>query len=221
MAEQKLRKRQGGIVMASVSKFTMSAVVNQLRHNERTINHPSNKDLDPTKTYLNYTLSPDRGMSSYDYFKYRKNQLYCYNRSDVKVLVGWIVTAPKTLPESMQSTFFQSTYNFLIKRYGEENCIQAIVHKDESGQPHLHFCFIPVVPDKKHNGEKICANDVINPKELRNFHPDLQKYLKSDGINVNIINGITKAQGGNKTVRTMKREREYERNHIIQRGRWQ
>ena len=60
---------------------------------------------------------------------------------------------------------------------GKENCIQAVVHNDESGQPHLHYCFIPVVPDVKRNGEKICCNELINRTELRNFHPALQKYL--------------------------------------------
>ena len=40
-------------------------------------------------------ISPDRGMTEYDYFLQRKSELYCYNRNDVKVMVGWIVTAPQ------------------------------------------------------------------------------------------------------------------------------
>ena len=48
--------------------------------------------------------------------------------------------------------------------------MQAIVHDDEGGQPHLHFCFIPVEEDLKHEqGYKICANDVLDRRELRNF----------------------------------------------------
>lgn len=208
--------------MASVEKFTAHAVVNQLRHIERRIANPSNKDINLEKKYLNYSLSPDRGMSSYDYFKERKSQLYCYGRDDLKVMAGWIVTAPKDLPSEQYEAFFQTTHNFLIERYGESNCIQSIVHSDESGQPHLHYCFIPAVPDKKHGGEKICANDVINPKELRNFHPALQRYLKSKGIDANIQTGITKSQGGNKSVREMKEERkqQVEHNRNFERGRW-
>ena len=30
----------------------------------------------------------------------RKKELYCYNRKDVKVMAGWIVTVPKNLKES-------------------------------------------------------------------------------------------------------------------------
>ena len=211
--------------MASVEKFTAHAVVNQLRHIERTIENPSNEDIDPTKQNQNYSLSPDRHISSYDYFKERKEQLYCYGRDDVKVMAGWVVTAPRDLPQEQHEAFFQSTYNFLANRYGEENCVQAIVHNHESGQPHIHFYFIPVVPDTnpKHiQTEKICANDLINPKELRNFHPDLQRHLKKDGINANVNSGITKAQGGNRSVWEMKQERKMEFTHdrTIEKGRW-
>ena len=213
---------KGENLMASVEKFTVYAIVNQLRHNERTIENPSNKDIDLEKMNQNYSLTPDREMSSYDYFKKRKSELYCYGRKDVKVMAGWIVTAPKDLPKEEHEIFFKSVYRFLSKRYGENNVVQAMVHNDESGQPHLHFCFIPTVVDKKHGGEKICANDVINPKELRNFHPDLNKHLKVDGINANIINGITKSQGGNRSVWEMKKERKqnFEHDRTIERGRW-
>lgn len=205
--------------MASVEKFTEHAVVNQLRHIERTIVHSSNEDIDTTLSNQNYSLAPDRGMTSYDYYKERKAELYCYGRKDVKVMAGWIVTAPKDLPEDLQGAFFQSTYNFLSERYGENNCIQAVVHMDEK-TPHMHFCFIPTVPDTKHGGEKICANDVINRKDLRNFHPDLEKHLKNDGINASVRSGITKSQGGNRTVLEMKQERKYQHEHEVVRGRW-
>ena len=40
--------------MASVKKFTESAVVNQLRHIERTIAHPENMDIEKDRTVQNY-----------------------------------------------------------------------------------------------------------------------------------------------------------------------
>ena len=167
--------------MASVKKFDESAVVNQLRHIERTIQNPENKDICKERTVENYSLAPQRGISSYDYYVERKKELYCYNRKDVKVMAGWIVTVPKNLKESDRERFFQVTYEFLIERYGERNCIQAIVHN-----------------------EKICANDVLNKTELRNFHPALQKWLIDHDVQANILTGITKAQGGNRTVQELK-----------------
>ncbi len=207
--------------MASVEKYRQSSVVNQLRHNNRTITYSSNPDIDLDRSHLNYSLTPDRGISEYDYFLKRKSQLYCYNRKDIVVLAGWIVTAPKDLPTEQQKDFFESVYHFLTQRYGEENAVQATVHMDESGEPHLHFLFIPAAPDKKHaQKEKICANDVLNPKELRNFHPDLQRHLKKEGINAKVLTGVTAAQGGNKTVAELKTERNQTVQREIERGRW-
>ena len=199
--------------MASVKKFTESAVVNQLRHIERTIAHPENMDIEKDRTVQNYSLLPQRGISSYEYYRQRRSELYCYNRADVKVMAGWIVTAPKDLPMSEMEKFFNVTYEFLSERYGEKNCVQAVVHNDEGGQPHIHFLFIPAAADKKHGGEKICANDVLNKAELRNFHSALQKYLLDHGVQANILTGITKAQGGNRTVRELKQENTKNRWH--------
>ena len=199
--------------MASVKKFTESAVVNQLRHIERTIAHPENMDIEKDRTVQNYSLLPQREISSYEYYRQRKSELYCYNRADVKVMAGWIVTAPKDLPMSEMEKFFNVTYEFLSERYGEKNCVQAVVHNDEGGQPHIHFLFIPAAADKKHGGEKICANDVLNKAELRNFHSALQKCLLDHGVQANILTGITKVQGGNRTVRELKQENTKNRWH--------
>lgn len=189
--------------MASVQKFTRSAVVNQLRHIERTIANPSNKDIDRSKMDSNYILSPDRGVSNYDYFKQRIEDVYVYNRSDVNVMAGWVVTAPRSLASELQESFFKSTYEFLSNRYGEDNVVSCVVHKDEI-QPHMHFVFIPVTYDKKRHREKVCANEVLNKKELRNFHGDLKKHLTADGIDADILTGVTKRQGRNMTVKELK-----------------
>ena len=199
--------------MASVKKFTASAPVKHLRHIDPTIAHPENMDIEKDRTVQNYSLLPQREISSYEYYRQRKSELYCYNRADVKVMAGWIVTAPKDLPMSEMEKFFNVTYEFLSERYGEKNCVQAVVHNDEGGQPHIHFLFIPAAADKKHGGEKICANDVLNKAELRNFHSALQKYLLDHGVQANILTGITKTQGGNRTVRELKQENTKNRWH--------
>ena len=54
--------------MASVEKFSAGAVRNQLRHNRREIEHSGNPDIDPSRQGQDYVLSPDRGMTEYDYF---------------------------------------------------------------------------------------------------------------------------------------------------------
>lgn len=191
--------------MASVKKFSMGAALNQLRHNERLVANPSNPDIDPDRRGQNYSLLCPREISSYDYFLKRKSELYCYNRADVKVLASWVVTAPIDLPQNQEKIFFEKVSDFLCNRYGPRNTIQSIVHCDEGGRPHLHYTFIPVTKDEKHGGEKICANDILSPQEMRSFHPALQKFLLESGIDCHVMTGITKEIGGSISVDALKK----------------
>ena len=183
----------------------MGAVPAQLRHNARAVANPSNVDIDPERSHLNVSLLAPREVSDYDYFLQRKAELYCYGRKDLKVAASWVITAPEDLRPKQEMDFFRETSQFLQDRYGAENAIQSIVHYDEGGRPHLHYVFIPVVPDPKHGGEKICANDVLNPKELRCFHPALQKHLKDAGIDCHVLTGITQEIGGSISVKDLKK----------------
>lgn len=200
--------------MASIKKFTQSAVPNQLRHLAREIEHSSNPDIDPSRSPDNYSLITDREETPYEYFLKRKSELYCYNRSDVKVMAAWVVTVPEELTrEEDQRLFFEKTFDFLQDRYGKENTIDAVVHLDEAGRAHLHYCFIPVVDDAKHGGQKICANDLINRQELINFHPDLQEYLDAAGLDCHVQTGITQEIGGNISVDDLKKAGKYIHTH--------
>lgn len=130
--------------MASVEKFTNSAVVNQLRHCNREIQNDRNNDIDSERTQWNYSLTPKREMSEYEYYRQRKSELYCYGRADVKTMAGWIVTAPYELGElwmdgktpdvevlKRMREFFERTAEFLTQRYGAENVISITTHFDE------------------------------------------------------------------------------------------
>ena len=66
--------KESEITMASVEKFSAGAVRNQLRHNRREIEHSGNPDIDPSRQGQDYVLSPDRGMTEYDYFLHRKSR---------------------------------------------------------------------------------------------------------------------------------------------------
>ena len=100
---------KGMIMMACAEKFGAGAVRNILRHNRREIEHSSNHDIDPKRLERDYILSPDRGMTEYDYFLQRKSELYCYKRDDVKVMAGWVVTAPQDLDPERYDDFFCAT----------------------------------------------------------------------------------------------------------------
>ncbi len=120
-------------------------------------------------------------------------------------MCSWVITAPKELPKEELHAFFKASYEFMAKRYGEENVISAYVHMDET-TPHIHFAFVPVTPDKKKGGYKVSAKEVIDKRELLVFHKELAKHLeKSLGHSVGVLNGAT-AQG-NKTIAELKEKK--------------
>jgi len=221
-----MRKHEKGVFrMASVKKFTHKAATQMLRHNARETLNPSNKDIDQSRTHLNYRISPEwrflgKTQTDYERYKLRLSQLHVYKRADVKTLVGWVVTVPRDLPKEQHEVFFEETYKFLENRYGRENTVQAVIHNDET-TPHMHYLFVPAVEDKKNRGitgEKVCANDLITRQELRCFHGDLQNHLNASGIPARIINGATAAQGGNRTVKEYKQERQHQKKQERVRG---
>ncbi len=192
--------------MAHLKKYARHEVHRILRHNERKTEHPINKDIDPSRSHLNYSLIKD-GKTAQERYRSRMDQVYCYNRSDVKTLCSWVITAPKTLDEARYKEFFEASYEFVKERYGEENMIQAQTHFDETF-PHLHITYTPIVYDPRHDREKVCANELNNRLDLLTFHRELEEHLLEHGIKADVYTGITKAQGGNKTIEELKRERD-------------
>lgn len=186
-----------------VEKYTKSSVGHLLRHYNRTASNISNPDICADKTKLNYNLCK-REQSDLSYYKKRLSQVKCQNRADVKTLCDWIITLPKKdFTEEQEQQFFQSAYNFMAKRYGEKNVVSAWVHKDEAGQPHMHFCFIPITMDKKRGIEKVSAKEVLTRNELRAIHKEMETYMeKVFGYDLGILNGAT--AGGNRTITELK-----------------
>jgi hypothetical protein len=175
-----------------------------------------NPDIDLDRTHLNYNLAPEREMTDKQYLERRLSGIKVHNRPDVNILCDWVITLPKEHKgdEAAEKLFFEHSYNFMKERYGEKNIVSAYVHMDET-TPHIHFAFVPVVPNENKKGkkkskfdEKLSAKEVINLKELYSFHVDLDNYLKENApeYSFEVINEATK--DGNKTVTELKRETE-------------
>ena len=160
------------------------------------------------------------------YHRARLKEVYHYNRDDVITACQWVVTKPKDLPPDETDAFWRETVAFLNYTYGAENCIQCVVHYDEglrmngqhiAGEPHLHYMFLPVLRNKKYLQPdkrgiisrarsfkyKICADELITKKHLREFHPKYQKWLNNHGIHCTVHSGVTGGQ--NRTVDELKR----------------
>lgn len=186
--------------MANVRKFTRGAIGHMCAHFERKQQYNKetkqmeyvrfgNQEIDTSRSHLNYNLAPERKSQS-EFIKQRCGEVYCHGRKDVNVLCSWVVTAPKDLDPAEHDKFFRSSYQFLEDRYGKDNVVSAYVHKDESGQPHMHFAWVPVAFDVKRQRQTVSAKMVIARKELQEFHPALQKHLEAElGHPVSVLTG--------------------------------
>lgn len=191
--------------MAHVEKYTSGAAGRMLKHYERApVEHRGNENIKPELTELNYNLAfENQPMPQAAFVAQRLKGVRVQKRADVNVLCDWVITQPQELPADKSRAFFEATYAFLRDRYGERNVVSAYVHMDEV-TPHMHFAFLPIVADQKRGGEKLCAKEVINRKELQIFHTALQNAVERDlGIEVHLLNGAT--QDGNKSVTELKR----------------
>lgn len=172
--------------MAHVEKYTAGASRRMLAHYERTpVKERSNENIKPELTALNWNAAAgDQPIKPVEYLRRRLKNIRVQNRKDVNVLCDWVVTKPQSLPDEYNRAFFESAYRFMRDRYGVKNVVSAYVHYDEV-TPHMHFAFVPVAPDKKRGGEKLCAKEVVNRADLKSFHTELQAALERDlGVQV-------------------------------------
>lgn len=162
--------------MAHVQKLTAGAIGGLSTHCERKTENHKNKLIDPEKTHLNYAL--DNNKNPLEYFQKRMGEVRVnQRRDDIKVAASWVVTQPRDVAPDESRKFFEAVHHFLSEKYGTKNILWSRVHMDES-TPHIHFCFMPVTPDKKHDGkEKLCAKDVLKRSDLQRFHGELSSAM--------------------------------------------
>ncbi len=187
-----------------LEKYTKSQTGQLQKHYQRPLDRDySNEKIDLNKSYLNYNLAPDRGDIS-QYLDNRLSEVKHLNRKDINVMCDWIVTLPQEKDyKGDEKQFFQESYNFLANRYGEQNILSSYVHKDET-TPHMHFSFIPITVDKD-GKEKLCAKEVIDRKELKTIHKEMQHYLEKELQEpCKLINGAT--ANGNKEILELKNQ---------------
>lgn len=201
------------------AKYTKAGLANLMAHFERNDNENrnyENKDIDKSKTYLNYDLnsSNDDYRTGYQKYKDRLDNVYHINRDDVNTLVSIVITLPKDY-NGKPEDFFKNCKEFFDNRYGAENCVGAYVHMDEKS-PHMHYIFLPVMPNKDFGKNtksgkykfRLNAKKVISKTELQRAHPDLQKFLreKEPTKTINIITGAVAKNKENISIEQLKQQ---------------
>lgn len=175
--------------MAHVTKFKMTSMGQIFAHVNRDKNLTrkyGNTDIDVSKTHLNYDLQH----GTIETLQKRLESVSHTKRHDLVACCGVVVTLPRELekePEHTQRAFFDWCKLFLDKKFGEQNCIYATVHNDES-TPHMHYGFVPTVTKQRkfrsaekkgqtYSQERVCAKEVVTKDMLSKLHDELQAHV--------------------------------------------
>lgn len=166
-----------------IEKYNFNAVGGIQIHDKRLkegISH-TNKDIDWSRTHLNYDLSNNHDVFFHKQIRKRIESLHLKKsvRKDAIVMVQALVTSDKIFFDGMSreeiAQFFLDSYNWLVERYGAENVISANVHFDER-TPHLHFNFVPVTSDGRLSAKSLITRQSLREQQDSFIHNVGMKY---------------------------------------------
>ena len=162
------------------------------RHNERKNKNYSNKDIDKTKSYLNYALKEPEFNYEKEFDKIReKYDLKGQIKTVSNIVCEYVITSDndffKRIGEDETKRYFETAYKFVseYKDLGEQYILSAKVHYDERS-PHMHLLFLPVVhtTDKKGNNiDKLACSEFWKAKDsYRQLQNAFFEYMVSNGF---------------------------------------
>ncbi|MDZ4994556.1 hypothetical protein GNF80_16565 [Clostridium perfringens] len=163
-----------------------------------------NKDIDLSKTHLNYDLV-ESNLNLYQRVKKRVEEVRENSKiqKNSVVDVSNIITLNKEQFEewggNKSKEYFREVYNYFCDEFGKENVVSAKVHMDET-TPHMHLHFVPI----RDNKLQCCS--VLTQSRLNKIHTNAPKYLQEKGFNVVRGNGKTKERGNIKNIHEYKKE---------------
>lgn len=175
-------------------KLTRAEINGKGTHNDRKAKNHSNKDIDPSRTHLNYYIKKNELTYTKEFDKYMKeNNLQGHLRSNSIIMCQMIFTSEQAFFDKIGAKetkrYFDECYKFICnyKNLGEKNIISAVVHLDE-GAPHMHLMFVPVVHTKDKVGndiDKICARDFWKGRDsYRKLQDAYFNHVKSKGFDL-------------------------------------
>ena len=172
------------MIVARMQKMKAGNLTGIGNHNERKTKNHSNKDIDKSRSHLNYDLVNRVESYKTDIEKFINENKSTQRsiRKDAVLINEWVLTSDKNFFEdlSLEETkdFFLSAKNYFAETFGEKNIRYAKVHLDET-TPHMHMGIVPFDKDNK-----LSAKRVFNRQALRDVQEDLPRYLREKGFDI-------------------------------------
>lgn len=163
-------------------------------HNDRRSKGHSNKDIDPTRTHLNFWCKKNGLTYIKEFDKMKKEyDLKGTIRSNSNIMCEMMITSDNAFFDKIgleeTKRYFKESYKFVCdyKNLGEKYIVSAAVHLDET-TPHMHLVYIPVIHTKDKEGndiDKICCRDFWKGRDsYRQLQNAFHKYITSKGFDL-------------------------------------
>ena len=163
-------------------------------HNDRRSKGHSNKDIDPTRTHLNFWCKKNELTYIKEFDKIKKEyDLKGTIRSNSNIICEMMITSDNAFFNKIgleeTKRYFKESYKFVCnyKNLGEKYIVSAAVHLDET-TPHMHLVYIPVIHTKDKEGkdiDKICCRDFWKGRDsYRQLQNAFHKYITSKGFDL-------------------------------------
>ena len=163
-------------------------------HNDRRSKGHSNKDIDSTRTHLNFYCKKNELTYIKEFDKMKKEyNLQGHIRSNSIIMCEMMITSDNEFFDKIgieeTKRYFKESYKFVCnyKNLGEKYIVSAAVHLDET-TPHMHLVYIPVIYTKDEKGnpiDKICARDFWRGRDsYRKLQNAFHKYITSKGFDL-------------------------------------
>ena len=175
-------------------KLTRAEAQGRCVHNDRRAKNHTNKDIDVSKSYMNYYIKKNElnYVKEFDKLK-EKYDLKGQIRSNSIIVCEMVITSDSNffnkIGESETRRYFEESYKFVCNynNLGERNILSAVVHLDE-GSPHMHLVYVPVIHTKDKEGnniDKICCREFWKGRDsYRNLQNAYWSYVKSKGFDL-------------------------------------
>ncbi len=167
-----------------MQKMKKDAIGGIQRHNQREGKESKNKDIDKEKGHLNYDLVNQHNISYPKSIQEMTDERVQRKvRADAVLVSEFFVSASpeymKGLTDQEQEKYFETAFDHLSEKYGDENILYATVHKDES-TPHMHLGVVPITEDGR-----LSAKDFFHGKtKIRAIQDDFHKHMTSQGFEI-------------------------------------
>ena len=165
-------------IVARMEKMKTGNLGGIQRHNQRETDNHSNKEIDVTRSHLNYDLVNQESIN----YRERIHEIIDTQRvskravrKDAVLVDEWIITSDKTFFETADSRkFFEDSVAYFSERCGVQNIAYATVHLDET-TPHMHLGIVPMTEGR------LSSKQVFSRQTLKEIQDELPGYLQSQG----------------------------------------